>query len=57
MLHFFESRHHHLLESIANIAHFYILTFPDGHFDEKKSILRGCGEKTAITRLIFRFVP
>ena len=35
MLWFFESRHHYLLESIAKIAHFYILTFPGGHFDEK----------------------
>ena len=30
MLWFFESRHHHLLESIAKIAHFYILTLPGG---------------------------
>ena len=30
MLWFFESIHHHLLESIAKIAHFYILTLPGG---------------------------
>ena len=30
MLWFFESRHYHLLESIAKIAHFYILTLPGG---------------------------
>ena len=36
MLWFYESRYHHLIESIAKIAHFYILTLPGGgHFDEK----------------------
>ena len=41
MLSFFESRQHHLLESIAKIAHFYILTLPGGvtltKFKKKKS--------------------
>ena len=36
ILWFFENRHHHLVESVAKIAHFYILTLPGGgHFDEK----------------------
>ena len=54
MLWFFESRHHHNLESIDKIAHFYILNIPGGHFDEKKktNLFKGCGEKMAITRLI-----
>ena len=61
MLSFFESRQHHLLESIAKIAHFYILTLPGGvtltKFKKKKSFLRGGGEKTAITRLILELAP
>ena len=60
----FESRHHHLSESIAKIVHFYILTLPGGggggHFDEKipkNQIFKGCGEKMAITRLIIELAP
>ena len=30
MLWFFESGYHHLLESIVKVAHFYILTLPEG---------------------------
>ena len=60
MLWFFESRHHHRLESIAKIAHFYIMTLPGGHFDEKiqkNNIFKGCGEKKAITQLILEIAP
>ena len=54
MLWFFESRHHHLLESIAKIAHFDILTLS---WRKKKSLFKGCGEKTAITRKILGLAP
>ena len=67
MLWFFESIHHHILESIAKIAHFYILTLPGGgggggcHFDEKfqkkSHFFKGCGEKIAITWLILGLAP
>ena len=58
MLWFFEIRHHDLLESIAKIAHFYILILPGGggggHFEEKiqkNHFFKGCGEKTAIINI------
>ena len=62
MLWFFESKHHHLIESIATIAHFYILTLPGGRGGgAKKSrkihFSRGCREKMAITQKILRLAP
>ena len=48
ILWFFESRHHHLLESIAKIAHFYILTLPGGSLWRKiikNHFSKGCGDK------------
>ena len=58
ILWFFESRHHHLIESIAKIAHFCILTVPGGVTFTKKSkkihFFKGSGEKMTITRLIIK---
>ena len=58
ILWFFESRHYHLIESIAKIAHFCILTVPGGVTFTKKSkkihFFKGCGEKMTITRLIIK---
>ena len=58
---FFESRHHHLIESIAKIAHFCILTVPGGVTLTKKSkknhFFKGCGEKMTITPLIIKLAP
>ena len=65
MLWFFESKHH-LLESIAKIAHFYIMILLGGggggcYFDEKippkNNFFKGCGEKMAITWLILGLAP
>ena len=61
ILWFFESRHHRLIESIAKIAHFYILTLPGGVTLTKKSkknhFFKGCGEKMTITPLIMKLAP
>ena len=61
ILWFFESRHHQLIESIAKIAHFCILTVPGGVTLTKKSkkihFFKGCGEKMTITRLIIKLAP
>ena len=61
ILWFFESRHHHLIESIAKIAHFCILTVPGGVTLTKKSkknhFFKGCGEKMTITPLIIKLAP
>ena len=62
MLWFFESRHHDLLESIAKIAHFYILTLPGkggggGGGGGGNHFFQGCGEKMAVTRLIIGLAP
>ena len=58
---FFESRHHHLSESIAKIAHFNILSPPGGSLWRKNPnkihFFKGCGEKMAITRLIIKLAP
>ena len=57
----FESRHHHLSESIAKIAHFNILSPPGGVTLTKNSkkihFFKGCGDKMAITRLIIKLAP
>ena len=54
ILWFFESRPHHLSESIAKNANFNILTPPGGVTLTKNSkkihFFKGCGEKMAITR-------
>ena len=61
ILWFFESRHHHLLESIANITHFYIFDSSWGVILTKKSkkihFFKGCGEKMTITRLMIELTP
>ena len=61
ILWFFESRHHHLIESIAKIAHFCIFDSSwGGHFDEKiqkNSLFQRLWEKTTITRLIIKLAP
>ena len=55
------SKYHHLLESIAKIAHFYILTLPGGGggslWRKKIHFSKGCGEKMAITQLIIGLAP
>ena len=61
ILWFFENRLHRLIESIAKIAHFYILTLPGGVTLTKKSkknhFFKGCGEKMTITPLIIKLAP
>ena len=58
-----ESRHHHPVESIAKIAHFYNLTIPGGvtlnpqKKTKKKHFFKGCGEKLAITQSIIGLAP
>ena len=62
ILWFFESKHHHLVESIAKIAHFCILTLPGGGVtltkkSKKNHFFKGCGKKMTITRLIIKLAP